>query len=113
MSEENSADDFKAIRITLSQEAFDRMEIIMKDAKFRSYSATIEECLRTVYDLMQDIYFLTGDRDSPTCHPDTEDWIKTLEKVIIRMYRITGRTVLTKAEVERQSKRSESATKER
>lgn len=91
MSEENTTEEFKAIRITLSQEAFDRMEKIMKDAKFRSYSSTIEECIRITSDIMDDIYLLAGERDAPMCNVEDKDLAETMRHTIIRMSRITGR----------------------
>ena len=45
--------DFKPIRITLSQEAFERLEKIKTNAKFRSHSAAIEEVIRIFYDVLQ------------------------------------------------------------
>lgn len=102
MSEESQSNDFKSLRITLSQEAFDRMETIMKTAKFRSYSSTVEECLRTTYDIMEDVYLLAGERDAEVIvYPTAQDCLEVLKKIIIRMYRITGRTVLTSEQVKR------------
>ena len=100
MSEESSFGDFKAIRITLSQEAFDKMDSIMKDAKFRSYSSTIEECIRTIDDIVGDIYSIAGHRNDPKVyHPTPADWTETLKKIILRMHRFTGRAVLTQREM--------------
>ena len=92
MSEEQ---DFKAVRITLSQEAFDRMEKIMNQAKFRSYSLMIEECIRTIHDVMTEIYLIAGPADDPSPREAPyEDWVNTLGRIIIRMNRLTGKTIL-------------------
>jgi len=52
MSEEIA---FKSIKITLSEEALRRLSKLRKGGSFRSDSATIEECIRTVYDNNVDI----------------------------------------------------------
>ncbi len=86
-------DDFKSIRITLSQEAFDRLERIMEDAKFRSSSSTIEECIRVVFDLIREIYVIAGARDGPAVNPDRSQRSDSLDRVIMRMARFTGRSL--------------------
>lgn len=53
MSQEEPS--FKSLRITLSEEALERLDEIMKEAAFRSYSSTVEECIRVVYEIMRDI----------------------------------------------------------
>lgn len=46
---------FKSLRVTLSEEAFERLDDIMKRGSFRSYSSTVEECVRVVYEIIRDI----------------------------------------------------------
>lgn len=93
MSEEA---EFKSMRITLSEEAFDRLEKIMKDAKFRSYSSTVEESIRAISDIMSDIYNIAGKRDDPR-KTVTDNMRRTLfNQIITRMGRFTGRTVAPK-----------------
>ena len=86
-------DDFKSIRITLSQEAFYRLERIMEDAKFRSNSSTIEECIRVVYDLMREIYVVAGARDAPDVSASELQRSDSWDRIIMRMARFTGRSL--------------------
>ncbi|MCW3985296.1 MAG: hypothetical protein NWE91_02665 [Candidatus Bathyarchaeota archaeon] len=88
-----SQEEFKSIRITLSDEAFERLERIMKDATFRSYSSTIEECVRVVSDLMTEIYHVAGRRDTPDVNVNVNDQCRTFERFVSRMTRFTNRGV--------------------
>lgn len=83
--------EFKSLRITLSEEAFDRMEKIMKGAAFRSYSATIEECIRTIHDLMEEIYAMAGRRGTPNTHPTALERSASFDRIVMKMNRFTGR----------------------
>ena len=49
MSEEKP---FKSMRITLSDDAVEKLTIIKKRGRFRSYSGTIEEVIRAMYELI-------------------------------------------------------------
>jgi len=87
------SEEFKPIRITLSQEAFDRLEQIMKQASFRSYSSAIEECIRVVWNVIGDVYLIIG---LPGSEPKTysqKDGFRGFNKVVTRMERITGRGI--------------------
>ena len=85
------SEEFKPIRITLSDEAFDRLETIMKDATFRSYSSTIEECIRAVYDITLEIYAVAGTKGDPPIDIPVKDLRDSMMRVIMRMHRFTGR----------------------
>ena len=54
---------FRSIKITLSEEALNRLDAIQKQASFRSYSSSIEECIRVVYDMMNDVFNYLGTED--------------------------------------------------
>lgn len=86
-----SQDVFKPIRITLSEEAFDRMNYIMEHAKFRSYSSTIEECLRAIFDIIGEIHAVAGKKDDPDQVVDMLDIRDSWDRIIMRMYRFTSR----------------------
>lgn len=62
MSEETP---FKSLKITLSEEAIDKLAELKQGGAFRSDSATIEESIRVTYAIMED--FLSeisrGDKD--------------------------------------------------
>lgn len=92
--EHRMSEEFKPIRITLSQEAFDRMEYIMKNAKFRSYSSTIEECIRVVFEIINEIYLVAGSIDDPAVQLQPQDCIDSLGRIIVRMFRFTGKTIV-------------------
>jgi len=47
------SEEFKPIRITLSEEGFKRLEHLMKNSALRSHSSAIEECIRVVSDITQ------------------------------------------------------------
>ena len=95
------SEEFKPIRITLSDEAFYRLDKIMNDARFRSYSSTIEECIRAVYDITNEIYAITGKKKGEPitsvtlCTEDVgESWIR----IMMRMNRFTNIRPILKPE---------------
>lgn len=90
MSEEA---EFKSMRITISDEASARLEGIMKRASFRSYSSTVEECIRVVHDLTSEIYTLTKTPDGQFRKMTHEDKLAGFDRLVIRMQRITGITM--------------------
>lgn len=91
------SEEFKPIRITLSEEAFNRLEVVMKVAKFRSYSSTIEECIRAIYDVMDEIYILAGEPSAPSVDLNPQDCTDSMHRIIVRMSRLTGRTMLSRS----------------
>jgi len=90
------SEEFKAIRITLSEEARDRLAIIIGMAAFRSNSAAIEECIRVVYEIMRDIWVVLGEKDGPYKAFDVADAALTFNTIATRMTRFTGRVLVTK-----------------
>jgi len=46
---------FKSIKITLSEEALDMLEEIKRRGCFRSYSMAIEESIRALFDVLNDL----------------------------------------------------------
>jgi len=48
---------FKSMKITLSEEAYEKLNILRQGGAFRSDSATIEECIRAVNDMLDDLIF--------------------------------------------------------
>lgn len=87
---------FKSVKITLSEEALSKLDFIIKDAAFRSYSSGIEECIRVVYDLMQEIYSTIGDRNEPITLATREKQAEAFNRIIMRMARFTGRALAPK-----------------
>ena len=83
------SEDFKPIRITLSNEAFAHLDKVMNDAKFRSYSSTIEECIRAINDIISEIHYTSGKKGKVTIPVSdvTDSW----DRILMRMYRFTGR----------------------
>ena len=90
------SEEFKPIRITLSEEAFDRMEKIMTQANFRSYSSTIEECIRAVADIIREVYIVAGERDAPDVYPTDAECMDSLNRIVMRMNRFTKRILIRK-----------------
>jgi hypothetical protein len=90
------SEEFKPIRITLSDEAFSSLDKIMKDAKFRSYSSTIEECIRVLSTIIADIHLVLGDRDKEFTPFTSIEAAQTFETIAIRMDRFTGRKIIIK-----------------
>jgi len=88
------SEEFKPVRITLSEEAFDRMDKIMKDAKFRSYSSTIEECIRAISDIIKEIHIIAGERGAPEVYPSDQECIDSLNRIAMRMHRFTERILI-------------------
>lgn len=87
------SEEFKPIRITLSQEAFDRLNYIMKMASFRSNSSAIEECIRVVYDIILEITPVVGDKDEPFKPFIKDEVFQTFTNIATRLSRFTGRGV--------------------
>lgn len=85
------SEEFKPVRITLSQEAFDRMEVIMRGAAFRSYSSTVEECIRVVFDIVKEIESTAGKRRDRTINVPQRVRIDSWNRILMRMTRFTGR----------------------
>jgi len=48
---------FKSLKITLSDEAIAKLQKLRTTAALRSDSATIEECIRTFYEIAMDVYY--------------------------------------------------------
>jgi len=46
---------FRSVKITLSEEALDRLAELRAIGSCRSDSATVEECIRTIYDIVIDV----------------------------------------------------------
>lgn len=88
------SEEFKPVRITLSQEAFDRMERIMKDAAFRSYSSTIEECIRVVFDIVREIESTAGRKGDPEIDVPLEVRVESWNRILMRMGRFTERVLV-------------------
>jgi len=88
------SEEFKPIRITLSEEAFDQMDKIMKDAKFRSYSSTIEECIRAIHGIIQEMEILMSKENDSTITIPHQEMIDTLLRINMRMVRFTGRAIV-------------------
>jgi hypothetical protein len=85
------AEEFKPIRITLSEEAYSQMEKIMTDSSFRSYSSTIEECIRATHDIIAEIQIVAGKAGEPVVRPTFEQGLESLNRIVMRMCRFTGR----------------------
>ncbi len=90
----SSEESFKAIRITLSEEAFDIMEKIMKDSSFRSYSSTIEESIRVLSDIINEIHTIAGERDENDVLISDAQCAEAFARIGVRLYRFTGRRPL-------------------
>ena len=79
---------FKSIKITLSEEAINRLAQLRSRGSLRSDSATIEECIRTIYDISIDIAAevdrtIRGNQKFMPVHIQAE----TLRRIAIRMLR--------------------------
>ena len=88
------SEEFKPIRITLSEEAFDRLEKIMKTAAFRSNSSAIEECIRVVDSIMGDVWKVLGKKGTPDKQFTNAEAVNAFRTIATRMSRFTGRVVI-------------------
>jgi len=84
---------FKSIKVTLSTEALSRLNSIVNQASFRSFSSGVEECIRAVYDIMEDIYAVIGERDEPIIGISEFESARAFERIGMRMSRFTGRSI--------------------
>lgn len=87
---------FKSIKITLSSEALARLNFIVKEASFRSYSSGIEECIRAVYDLMYEAYSVVGDPTQQAVDMNVNERAEGFRRMIMRLSRFTGRSFVVK-----------------
>jgi len=86
-----SEEELRAIRITLSEEAFSCLDKIMKESSFRNYSSAIEECIRATYDVTDEITELVGKRGDPPVEVSDADCTGSLMRILMIMYRFSGR----------------------
>jgi hypothetical protein len=94
MSEPESS--FKSLKITLSDEALARLAEIVKNASLRSLSSGIEECIRVVYDVIDEVHSVTGRPTAPLTNPTVEEESDGFERISMRMARFTGRYLVPK-----------------
>lgn len=92
------SEEFKPIRITLSEEAFERLETIMKTASFRNNSSAIEECIRVVYNMMNDLWLVLGEKDTPEKSFTIAETANAFNTIATRMSRFTDRIVIMSPE---------------
>jgi len=79
---------FKSVKITLSEEALTRLAELRKQGYYRSDSATIEECIRIVYDTAVDIAaIMARSRQREEKLVPVEIQAETLRGIGIRMKR--------------------------
>jgi len=88
---------FKSIKITLSSEALARLDYIVKQASFRSYSSGVEECIRAIYDLVQEVEAVVGANEQPITTPTIDEVTRAFERIGMRMTRFTGRSIVPKS----------------
>lgn len=84
---------FKSMKITLSEEAIERLDSITKGASFRSNSSTIEECIRVVYDIIHELYSVVGTPDEEVKPTTRNAESSGFERIAMRMSRFTGRVL--------------------
>jgi len=87
------SEEFKAIRITLSEEAFERLGKIMNTAAFRSNSSAIEECIRVVHNIIEDIWIVLGAKGAPPGSFTDQQAAYAFRTIAARMGRFTDRAV--------------------
>ena len=93
MSEETP---FRSIKITLSEEALARLDFIVKQASFRSYSSGIEECIRAIYDLTKEVWSVTGQPEEPYVSASKDMESEAFKRITMRMSRFTRRILARK-----------------
>jgi len=80
---------FKSMKITLSDEAISRLAWIVKKASFRSNSSGVEECIRVVYDLIQEVASTIG-FEKGSHFVSKEKQSEAFTRMAMRMVRFTG-----------------------
>lgn len=57
MSKKSTEEEpFQKIRLTFSEVAIEKLAVLRTQGYFRSDSATVEECIRGMYDIVEDFY---------------------------------------------------------
>ena len=87
---------FKSIKITLSQEALDRLDKIVKEASFRSFSSGVEESIRAFSDVLEEVKTVIGDEDEEDKAATDEQEARAFERIGMRVSRFTGRVLFNK-----------------
>lgn len=77
------------MKITLSEEALEKLGELRQGGAFRSDSATIEECIRVVKDLISDFQFEIGSymKNNPGKGIPQELQLELLRRIILRLSR--------------------------
>jgi hypothetical protein len=86
---------FKSMKITLSEEALARLDKIVKNASFRSYSAGIEECIRGLSDVLVEVGTVIGDSNVAVTATEYEE-ARGFERIAMRLSRFTGKILKKK-----------------
>ena len=77
---------FRSMKITLSEQAIDLLDDLKKRGRYRSYSMAIEEVIRAMYGVVQDIE--VADILGKGKTPIPEDLkLQAFRDIVIRLYR--------------------------
>ena len=77
---------FRSIKITLSEEALDKLELLKLTGSFRSYSMTIEETIRGLFDVLKELYIAEYRAKGEKPIPD-ELKLEAAKNIAVRLYR--------------------------
>jgi hypothetical protein len=80
---------FKSMKITLSEEALDKLSELRQGGAFRSDSAAIEECIRVTRGLIRDVQLqlMTWASNNPGKEIPLEVYRLTMSSILIRLGR--------------------------
>lgn len=86
----NEEEPFQKIRITLSEVAIDKLAVLRTQGYFRSDSATVEECIRAIFDVVEEFSTMFK-RIADNKTLSTDDKIDTLLRIGLSVRRFVPR----------------------
>lgn len=78
---------FQKIRLTLSEVAIEKLDMLKKVGYFRSNSSTVEECIRVMYDIADEISMLVQEAEDIGEKASLRDQAIVLQRIGIRASR--------------------------
>ena len=80
---------FRKIRLTLSEDAIEKIGTLKSEGYFRSDSMTVEECIRAIYDIVEDLKVSSGASRKKPILIDDQTASEIFGRIAIRLSRFT------------------------
>ena len=94
--EEREEVPFRSMKITLSEEAVDMLDTLRKRGAFRSYSMTIEECIRAIDAVTTDLAALWSIYSPPEKQFPSRVLMEAFRRYSMRLMRFLDKDLILK-----------------